>query len=458
VNHTDNIVSLLDEILNEKACNELGIKHQFIRRSSSKLKGHEFIKVMILPTCRGNEDSLNGLCTKIRQFNSEAKMSAQALAQRINSASSPRFMREVFSKILQKSRENIIGKDPALRSLLDKFSDILIEDSSVCKLHESLGSHYEGTNRGGHSGMESQVKIDLIYSIATGTIIDASLHHGKEPDQGLAAKVIQFISPGDLVIRDLGYFVLNVFKKFIEIGAYFLSRLLPNVKIFLSLDDDTPLDLGKHINDNYRGRTIIDICVFLGDSKIPSRLVLYKAPEDIANQRLREAYKRAKDTGRTLSKSKKTLTIYSAFITNVSAKILPAEIVGTLYRLRWDIELIFKQWKSQLQIHILRGLNVNRIECLIWGRLCTVVLLAMLSSYFTHIAQQFQNAELSPVKLINYLLRGDGFFKAVADNRVDIFIENVGKDLPRMLCKDKRRRKTMRGRLKDHESYYGCVA
>lgn len=67
-----------------------------------------------------------------------------------------------------------------------------------------------------------------------------------------------------------------------------------------------------------------------------------------------------------MSKGKEFGINYSAFITNVPIEILSAEIIGTIYQLRWEIELIFKQWKSQLKMNVLEGINHNRIECLIW--------------------------------------------------------------------------------------------
>jgi len=48
------------------------------------------------------------------------------------------------------------------------------------------------------------------------------------------------------------------------------------------------------------------------------------------------------------------------------------EAVGIAYRLRWQVELTFKHWKSLFQINILRGTRPERILCLIYGRLIVI--------------------------------------------------------------------------------------
>lgn len=452
MNHSNSIVGLFDEILNEKICYELSREYKFIERSSSKLEGPEFIKVMILP-CKGiSEESLKGLCKRIREFNPNANISSQALCERINKKASAALLKNVFWRVLSYARKKITIQSPALAKALGKFGAVYIEDSTECKLHEKV-SKYIGTR--GISQKKSQVKIDIIHELLRGQMISAELHSGNVPDQALAGRIMKFIKEGDLIIRDLGYFVLNSLQMIIDKGAYFLSRLLPNIKIYLQREDITPIDLGKYIKKYFKKCNLIEIDVYIGDAKILVRLILYRAPKDVINKRRREANKRSKDTGRTISRGKKILLDFSAFITNIPSEMVSAEMIGTLYRLRWEIELIFKQWKKQLKINYLQGINENRIDCLIWGRLCMVLLIGIMSQYFGKLAEMFQR-ELSVPMVIDYLLRGDAFWMAVKNNKLEEFIKDMEKDLLRMLCKDRRRRRTMRERVLHEESYYAA--
>src|SRR5262245_58350753 len=108
--HSEGIVAFFDEILNEKFCYELARKHNFIQRSTSKLKGYEFIKAMIIPSEGLSTDSLQGLCMRIREFNPDADLSAQALCERINKDGSKKLLKGVFAAILHHARLKIVEK------------------------------------------------------------------------------------------------------------------------------------------------------------------------------------------------------------------------------------------------------------------------------------------------------------------------------------------------------------
>jgi hypothetical protein len=61
----------------------------------------------------------------------------------------------------------------------------------------------------------------------------------------------------------------------------------------------------------------------------------------------------------------------------------PAELVGQLYRFRWQIELCFKEWKSYANLHRFDTGNPYIAEGLIWASLCA----AVLKRFLAHAAQ-----------------------------------------------------------------------
>lgn len=450
--HSDKIVEFFDENFNEKKCHDLCRKHKFIQRSSSKLKGYEFIKTMIIPSPGLSTDSLKGLCKRMKGFNSKADLTSQALCERINNISSSNLMRAVFAELLLKVHERIVSLQ--LTPILDKFNRVIIEDSSVATLNEQLEGVYTGTNRGGN-GVKSQVKIDLIHDLSKGVMIDAQLFRGNEPDQGLADRVLKFIEKGDLLLRDLGYFKITFFKALNIAGAFFLSRLMPRVHFYLKEEDTKALDIGKYLSHKSRqDLNIIEISGFLGQEKVPIRLIIYRQPPEVTAKRLREANKNQRKRGENMSASKKLLLHFTMFVTNIPQELLYAELIGTVYRLRWEVELIFKRWKSQLEIDHLKGIHVERIDCLIWSRLCTVLIVELITAIFNKIIEGLYDVELSFVKLIQYLIRENKFCEAVVKDTLESFIAEMIQDTPKMLLKDKRTSKTMRERVYYGESYY----
>lgn len=453
MNHSKNIVDIFDQFLNEKKCYLLARKTKFIQRNSSKLKGHEFLKTLILPSKGHTEDNLNGLSKSMSKYNPEANISAQAVCKRINNPFSVSFVQEAFAFAMSATHSKIVSNiDSRLASVLNPFNRVIIEDSTLCELNKKFAAIYPGTNA--KKNRQSHLKIDLIYDILHSSILNAEIHEGKKPDQALAHRINDFIKKNDLVIRDLGYCVIESLKKIEEKGAYYLSRLLPNMKFYLNKEDKEPLNFEKHLSKYYKGINCIELKGYLSAEKLFCRLVIYRQPKNITDRRLREAYQKGKSLKRNLSNAKKSILKFSIFVTNVFSTTLTKEIIGTIYRIRWEIELIFKRWKNLLRLHILEGIDENRIECLVWARLCTAVLMSLMSNFFSGIATVTFKAELSEDKFIKYLLRDSSFCRAISEDSLKKYFEELFEDMPRMLCKDKRKRKTMRQRVYERESYY----
>ncbi len=453
--HSHHILNFFEENFNEKKSADLARKHKFIQRSTSKLKGYEFIKALIIPSEGLSSDSLKGLCDRMRDINPEADLSSQALCERINDPSSGELMKGVFSELTNKICNIITESCPSLAVGLKGFNKILIQDSTLAVLHENLEIPFKGVIRG-NNGVKSQVKIDLIHDLGKGLLLDASLFPGNVPDQSLSARILKFIEPNDLIIRDLGYFSISVFQLITKLNAYFLSRQKAGVYFYLNENDKEPLDVAELVKSKEcRNKTVIELNGYLGKEKVPSRLIIYRQTEEITNQRKRVANKQSRKKGEKLSENKKLLLEFTIFVTNAPPELLTAEMVGTIYRLRWEIELIFKRWKSLLEIDYLKGTNADRIKCLIWSRLCTVAIIELVIGYVKSISRRLNYRECSEVKIIQYLLRTSKFFWALVMNRVEFFLNNLEKDIPRKLLKDRRSSKTMRERVSSMEGYYG---
>lgn len=454
---TSNILSICNDIFNPEFCHQLARQSGFIQRNSSKIKGHEFIKVLVVPSNGLSDDSLNGLCDRMGEINSEANISASALAQRINTKASVRFIRGCFERILQLTREKVEKQYSSLEGALTSFKNIYIQDSTVFEINKVLSKFFPGTKRGGKQGgtsCKSQMKIDLIHNFTTGKIEEAQIYEGKLPDQALAGKVESIVSEGDLIIRDLGYFKIESLKTIDKEKAFFLTRFPSHVKVYLKYSDKEPVDLATYLTKHYKTSSIINLKVWVSAERLEVRLVAYKMPERIVVERRRKAHKSAKERGRVLSKEKLALLNFSLFVSNIPIEMVSTEVMGTIYRLRWEIELIFKMWKSHLKIDVLRGLCLQRILCLIWSRLCMVILLAHITACFLNLAEKLCNGELSPTKLIMYLLRNDTLLKAIQTQTLQELENRMAKDMQKRLIKDKRSRATMRQRAITSESYY----
>ena len=117
------------------------------------------------------------------------------------------------------------------------------------------------------------------------------------------------------------------------------------------------------------------------------------------------------------------------------------------------VELMFKNWKSLLNIHILKGTRPERIKCILYGRLITITMMTLLASYASWYAEAYLQRELSIPKLINWLKRQGRFAQAMHVGTVEKLCNDLRRTLPKILCKQKRKRRTSRQLLKDYGYY-----
>ena len=61
-------------------------------------------------------------------------------------------------------------------------------------------------------------------------------------------------------------------------------------------------------------------------------------------------------------------------MTNTTPEQIATDSIWQFYRLRWQIELIFKVWKSICKIHEVKKVKQHRLECYIYAKLIFIVL------------------------------------------------------------------------------------
>ena len=154
-------------------------------------------------------------------------------------------------------------------------------------------------------------------------------------------------------------------------------------------------------------------------------------------ERRRKAILNAKKKGRKPSKESLNRLNFSSFVTNVPKEIWKPELVGTVYRVRWQIELMFKYWKSVMNINIMKGTRAERIQCIIYARLLSIVLITHICSYAAEYAWNVHKKELSIHKTISWLLSR---FRDITNNAENV-LTRLERTLHR-LCKQNRKRKT----------------
>lgn len=192
------------------------------------------------------------------------------------------------------------------------------------------------------------------------------MREGRAADQGQATAIGSHLRARDLVSRDLGYFSLEALEQMTRKEAWFLSRLSSAVAVSTTADATAPaVAVVDHVQPMVAQHGVQALMVYLGERRLPCRVLAYHLPQEVVEQRRRHAHERARKKGRTPTQAYLHWLQYGWYTTNVGTTIWAAEIVATVYRIRWQIELVFKQWQSLLHLHVLKGTCPERIQCLL---------------------------------------------------------------------------------------------
>ena len=235
----------------------------------------------------------------------------------------------------QTNKDNLLNK-----SILSKFKNILLSDSTCQTLPSNLSSVFPSTGNQTKK-ITATMRVQVIYNYTQKAFSYFDLGHLRENDQSSSDNILGIAKMGDLVLRDLGYFSLEVFKQMISLGIFFISRFHYSTSV-LDPETEVKIDLLSLLN----GKTELDTEVKLGlKAKLKVRLVAQKLPKAVAEKRIEKA-KKDRNTKANHTPNYYELLKWEIFITNVNIDVLSVSQINHLYQLRWFIEIIFKTWKS----------------------------------------------------------------------------------------------------------------
>jgi hypothetical protein len=358
IKKADQLSVQLKQKLQLISINKLAIQSGFVNRTPKKIRPLNFLLAMFITLMTGS-NSLSMFAATLG-FMSNCLISKQAIDKRIKQPLI-QFLESVLAKTL--SYHIPIECKKALSSI---FKRIIFHDSTTILLHPKLAEHFPGSRNQSHK-KTALVKIQACLDLLTEQFCHLSFSPYTINDQQASSDMLDIIRAGDLIIRDLGYFVLAVFSQITLLGAYFLSRLKYNVSLY-ELDGQTPMDLLKRLNKFSQ----LDIDVIIGaKQKLPARLVAIPVSEQVAAQRRRKA---KRDCRSNPSKHHLALLGWNIFITNTNREQLTAEQIVKLYGCRWRIEIIFKSWKSHFHLENVPPASVIRVRSYIYAMLLFITI------------------------------------------------------------------------------------
>lgn len=279
------------------------------------------------------QNSLEGMRRKIEE-KTNILISRSSFWERLAGNRLKNIMESLVSKLIA----NTIGMALINHKILEllKISGLFIFDSSTITLSDSAEKHFPGTRN------KAGIKWHNCFDLLSGKSAWFKLSESRKHDSN-------FFPPfellkGKLIIFDLGYFEYQLMSDLNEAQAYFLCRLKANSVVFIEkiVTGFEPSSINKSL------LSVINSNKFQGEI-------------------LEAIVKTTLKNGNTMSCRaigfwNKNQKCYHWYLTNL---FVNAELIYPLYRLRWQIELVFKACKNSLNASKIPSANPNIIKTLL---------------------------------------------------------------------------------------------
>lgn len=316
------------------------------------------------------------------------------------------FIKAIFSKSMEQYFEEQIH--PTKRKLLSQFSQVLIEDSSCVKLFSALSDHFPGA-RNQLKKKSATCRIQFCFDLKSNGFKNIALTPFVKNDLSFAKDILSRIKPNTLIIRDLGYLVIDVLREVANLDAFFISRFKTGMVLY-NVETEQRIDFIKYLKKLDRNKIKqLDWKVKIGGKKkLDVRIIALKLTSQQIQERKRKSKRRRRGDSTRITKDAKYLMSWNIFITNLEQDVATAEQIYELYSLRWHIEIIFKNWKSNFAIgeilNSFKGENPVKPELLLYLCMSFMVLIYVpkLNHYHKIIFKKYQE-HLSPYKFARFI-------------------------------------------------------
>jgi hypothetical protein len=266
-----------------------------------------------------------------------------------------------LAQVLHAAFDRVIAAQPTALDLLRRFRGVYLLDSTVLSLPASLAGVFPGC--GGRPGEgRAALKVQLRLELTSGALEALTLHAGRAADLR-AALAHAPLPEGALLLDDLGYFAVDRLQHYDAQEVYFLSRVQAGIAV-------TDADGRRwHLADFLKAQPDprVDVAVRVRD--LPCRLLAVRVPAAVAAQRRQRVRRDARDRRHGVSRRRLAVCEWTVLVTNVPAAQLSLPEALALRRVRWQIELVFKVWKSEGRLDETRGRAPWRVLCEFYAKL-----------------------------------------------------------------------------------------
>jgi len=409
----------------------------FVKRTS-KLTGKLFLALVTFGAWSDATTTLAQLAAKVTQLDEQVEVSPEGIHQRMHQRALA-FLQDMIRQALAKVQSVETVCDDGL---FTDFTKVYLADSTGFELPESLHELFPGS---GGSAAKAGAKIQAVWDYKNSVFGHFVLTPWNMPDQKYIDHVAALAQKGVLFLFDLGYFKIQALARLATAGAYFLTRLNHQTKLFVQSASGM-----QHVELTQMLQTVedhlIERDIFIGaQALVPSRLVAVRMPEAMVNARRRIAKKKAKKKGYTPSRAHLNRLAWNLFISHVPSMIWKTATVVQAYPIRWHIARIFQSWKSSLHLASINTKKADTTLCYLYGRMLLIVLNYALCPHIRHHLWLKKKRELSVRKLVRpFQALADRWMHAIWQSEFVLrrFLPRACATAERLVAKASRKRQT----------------
>jgi hypothetical protein len=373
--------------LDRKKIRQIAFETGFCKRKSGKISAPDFVTHLCLESVSGTV-SYNDLAARVEAQTGVAA-SRQAYWERTDEPCVRFFQRILEHVMLSKCDPHLIQSIKRQR----RFKRILLQDSTVIKLPLRLFEVFSGV-KNAHAAV-CNARIQGIYDLLSGHFIHFSIDPYSKNDQAASMEIP--VEPGDLILRDRGYFRIQAVEAHKRAGADSINRYKHQNAL-----SEPATGLKINLLELLTRNGSVDMLVSVGPEQTAVlRLIAVPAPEETANLRRMRA---KKEMNYPPSRELLRLMSWTIFLTTITDPSVTYKEIATLYALRWRIENIFKTWKSYFNFQKVHNIPEIQLRVLLKARLIMITL--AYQRLFSPLLRQLAKTTgkiVSLIKLMRYI-------------------------------------------------------
>jgi hypothetical protein len=358
-NLATHIENALRQLLEHEA-HTLARETGFFQRQR-KLTGSTFAQMMVF-------GAASNPCPTYTDLTQAAAVAGTTLTpQAIEQRFTPEAAHFLYALLQRLVASVITTSTPEVAPLLERFAGVFIKDSTVIPLPRELASVWQGLgdSQGTSAAVKLQVRGDLRSGQLAGSALQPARCHDRTTPYG-----IDDLPTGSVELADLGYFGLEELPAKPALGQYFVRRNKVGTAVFTETGE--LLNLLEWLS---QVGSVGERWVLLGkQARLPVRLIAFRLSEVSAHRARQRLYGDAGKKDGKPSQRALALAAWVVLMTHVPEAVLSARAVWVLARVRWQVEILFRVWKSRLRVEACRRRNVGRVWCEWYAKLMGVVI------------------------------------------------------------------------------------